>query len=161
MARSFEVQEFPAVQRRIKAAQRVGIGVLALVLLAAVAGLTGLGGPLSDTRARHAGIDVQTPRFARYLAPTSIAVEVERAAADTVTLTLRGDHADAFHVKSILPEPERVATTGDATIYTFTALPGEPHRIRLDGQMETIGPVVGSLRVGDGQAIAVNTFVFP
>ena len=38
MARSIEVQEFPATQARIKAAQRVGVVLLLVLLAAALAG---------------------------------------------------------------------------------------------------------------------------
>lgn len=161
MARSLEVQEHPATARRIKAAQRIGVLLLVLLLLAAILGLFGLGGPLAQARVTQGTIEVTYPRFARHLAPTAIEVEVARAADDTVTLTVHGELADAFHAETIVPRPEQVVTAGDATAYRFAAVPGQPHRVRFDGQMETIGPVAGAMHVDDGPAIALDTFVYP
>ena len=161
MARSLEIHERPAIQRRIELAQRIGLGVLALMLVAALLGLFGLGGPLSDARATQGNDEVTYPRFARYLAPTQLEVAVDRATADTVTLVLQGDHARHFHVEDILPQPVHEATTGDATVYTFAAVPGRPHRIRLSGQMESVGHADGTVRIDDGRAIPIDTFVYP
>ena len=135
MARSIEVQEFPATQARIKAAQRAGVAVL-LVLV------------------------VEFPRFARNVAPTSIDVRIDEAAGSTVEVTLQGELVDAFHVETIAPRPEQVSATGDAMTYRFNAMPGEAHRIRFEGQFETIGPVQGSIHAGP-DAVPIRTFVHP
>lgn len=161
MARSLEIQEHLPTQRRIKAAQRIGASILLLMLLAALAGLFGRGGPMADARATQGPLEVTAPRFARYLAPTRIEVRIDRAPGDSVTVALQGELADAFHARTIEPRPDRVATTGDATVYRFVAVPGRPHRMRFDGQMETIGPVAGSVRVEGGPAVETDTFVYP
>lgn len=161
MERSLEIREHPAMARRIKAAQRIGVLLLVMLLVAALLGLFGLGGPLAQARVTQGAIEVTYPRFARHLAPTAIEVAVARVAGDTVTLTVRGELAGAFHADTILPRPDQVATTGDETVYRFAAVPGQSHRIRFDGQMEAIGPVAGAMRVDDGPAIALDVFVYP
>lgn len=84
-----------------------------------------------------------------------------QATGDSVTVALQGEFAGAFHARTISPRPDRVATTDDATVYRFVAVPGQPHRIRFDGQMESIGAVDGTVRVDDGGALAIHTFVYP
>ena len=161
MARSLEIQEHPSTARRIQVAQRIGRALLVLLVLAAAMGLFGLGGPMAEARVTRGPVEVTYPRFARHLAPTGIEVEVAQAAGDTVTLAIHGELADAFHAETITPTPDRVATAGDATVYRFAAVPGQPHRIRFDGQMETIGPVGGTLRIDGGPPVELDTFVHP
>ncbi|HEU4814392.1 MAG TPA: hypothetical protein VFS99_09230, partial [Xanthomonadaceae bacterium] len=55
-----------------------------------------------------------------------------QATGDSVTVALQGEFAGAFHARTISPRPDRVATTDDATVYRFVAVPGQPHRIRFD-----------------------------
>ena len=160
MARSIEVQEFPATQARIKAAQRVGVVLLLVLMAAALAGAFGMGGPVAGGNARQGALAVEFPRFARNVAPTSIDVHLGQAAASTVEVTLHGELADAFHVEIISPRPDQVSATGDATTYRFIAVPGEAHRIRFEGQFETIGPVHGQVRAGQ-DAVPIRTFVHP
>ena len=160
MARSIEVQEFPATQARIKAAQRVGVVLLLVLMAAALAGAFGMGGPVAGGNARQGALAVEVPRFARNVAPTSIDVHIDQAAASTVEVTLHGELADAFHVEIISPRPDQVSATGDATTYRFNAVPGEAHRIRFEGQFETIGPVHGQVRAGQ-DAVPIRTFVHP
>ena len=160
MARSIEVQEFPATQARIKAAQRVGVVLLLVLLAAALAGAFGMGGPVAGGNARQGALAVEFPRFARNVAPTSIDVRIDEAAGSTVEVTLQGELADAFHVETIAPRPEQVSATGDAMTYRFNAMPGEAHRIRFEGQFETIGPVHGQVRAGQ-DAVPIRTFVHP
>jgi hypothetical protein len=53
--RDLQIDDDPAFQKKEWRVQRIGIALLALLVAAAAAGLTGMGGPLNDAEAGRRG----------------------------------------------------------------------------------------------------------
>jgi hypothetical protein len=53
--RDLQIDDDPKFQKKEWRAQRIGIALLALLVAAAAAGLTGMGGPLNDAEAGRRG----------------------------------------------------------------------------------------------------------
>ena len=108
-------------QQRFHVVQRVVWSVLALVPLAAVAGLFG-GGLFSETTAgsRAAGVTVTYERFARITDESEIDLRLARADGPTA-VTIRRALLDRYQISEIRPEPLRVVTRPDRIEYVFAA----------------------------------------
>jgi hypothetical protein len=135
-----EIGEDEAFQRRMWRAERIGWAVVALILLAALTGVFS-GGLLGRATARDpgGGLSVEYDRFARYGAPTTILIRLEREAGGEATLRLSRSLLEAFAIARVRPRPEREWSQAD----------GLAMRVRLDagGVLELSGKAGGRLLV--------------
>lgn len=119
---SLQINEDADFQRKEWRWERIGWALLALVLLAAVAGLLGPG-PLSSATAGEEGgaLWVNYDRFAHRSAPTTLEVHVGPDTAREGSLRLWIDRATVGvnMVRSIQPEPELVSADGEHIVYSF------------------------------------------
>ncbi|WP_149193151.1 hypothetical protein [Luteimonas suaedae] len=150
-------------QHRLLLARRVGIVLLVIGLLAALAGVFGAGGPVSQATAAAGGLEVRFPRFARYQGPVRLEIEAPTPAdaADTLSLTIAGDHARHFSIERITPEPERMAATDGGIVFTFAVVPGDRRAITLEGRPEAMGSLSGTVTLDGRAPLPIATFVYP
>ena len=154
-----QIDEALDFQRRFDRIQRVAWWLLALVPVAAVAGLFG-GGLFSETTAgaRAAGLAVTQDRFARRTAETELELELTRGAGPTEVAITRG-FIDRYALVEARPEPLRVATLRDRIVFTFAARAGG--RATLVLQPEAIGVARGTVTVTGGSAVGIRQLVYP
>jgi hypothetical protein len=146
-------------QRRFHVVQRVAWWLLALVPVAAVAGLFG-GGLFSETTAGGgaAGVTVSYDRFARMTADTEFELRLERAEGETpvrISRTL----LDGYQVSEVRPEPLRVVTRPDHVEYVFAGTASGS--VRFTVQPDTVGSSSGTVSVAGGAPVQISQFVFP
>jgi hypothetical protein len=146
-------------QQRFYVIQRVAWSVLALVPVAAVAGLFG-GGLFSETTAggRAAGVTVIYDRFARITADTEIELRLARANGPTA-VTISSALLDRYEVSDIRPQPVRVVTRPDRVEYVFAASPSGTALFAV--QPDDVGSSSGTVAVAGGAPVRVDQFVFP
>ena len=146
-------------QRRFDRIQRVAWWLLSLVPVAAVAGLFG-GGLFSQTTAGGArdGLTVTYDRFGRLSADTQIELTPARAAG-TSQVAISRDFLDRYDISEIRPEPVRVATLRDRTVFTFAAMPAG--KATLYVQPSAVGRSRGDASVGGGRPVRVSQLVYP
>jgi hypothetical protein len=146
-------------QQRFHVIQRIAWSVLALVPVAAVAGLFG-GGLFSETTAgsRAAGVTVSYDRFARITADTEIELRLERADGPTA-VTISRALLDRYQINEIRPEPVRVATRPDRVEYVFAASASGTALFAL--QPDEAWSSSGTVTVAGGTPVQVDQFVFP
>ena len=146
-------------QRRFHRVQRIAWSVLALVPLAAVAGLFG-GGLFGETTAGGpaSGATVSYDRFARMSADTQFELRLARADGPTA-VTISRSLIDRYQVTEIRPEPERVVTRADRIDYVFAASAGGT--ALFDVQPDSVGSSSGTVSVVGGVPVQVRQFVFP
>jgi hypothetical protein len=146
-------------QRRFHVLQRIAWWLLALVPVAAVAGLFG-GGLFSETTAGSSasGVTVSYDRFARMSADTQIELRLTRADGPT-TVSISRALLDRYQVSEIRPEPARVVTRADHIDYVFAAAAGG--KALFEVQPDSAGSSSGTVTVAGGAPVRVNQFVFP
>jgi len=102
--------------------ERMGWGVIALVLLAALAGLLGPG-PLSyrDRTAADGSLSAQYSVVERYEAPAELRLRIDKRLVqnDTVRIAISRSLVDEITPESVSPLPTGVETIGDRSVYSF------------------------------------------
>lgn len=160
-----EICEDPTFQERMWKAERVGWGVIALLILGGLAGLLGHG-PLARTVAAGPGgsIRIQYERFGRVGSGRPLQIRVESAAFHNgvarlwVSRSLLGDND--LQWRSLLPEggvagPERVT-------YRFAAPAGSAALV-LDAELtpRRAGVLRGEIGLEAGESAPLRQLVYP
>src|SRR5690349_6153069 len=144
-------------QRRFRRVQTVAWRVLALVPIAAVAGLFG-GGLFSQVTARGAGVTVSYDRFGRRSVDTHLQVTIMRARTP-VAVSISREFLDGYDMSEIRPQPQRVTASADRLTFTFAALPGASVRFTL--QPRRLGSGSGTVTVTGSQPVHLHQLVYP
>jgi hypothetical protein len=146
-------------QRRFGRVQRVAWGLLALVPVAAIAGLFG-GGLFSEVTAgsERAGGTVTYERFGRLTADTELELEFARPSRTTDVAISRA-FFDRYDMSEVRPQPLRVRTLADAVVFTFAAAPAS--RATFSLTPAEVGSSRGTVTVTGGTPVTVKQLVYP
>ncbi len=160
-----EVAQDLTFQRRSWTVQRIGWVAMALVLLAALAGLTG-SGPLSQATAGAAGdpLRVAYPRFARHRAPTTLEVHLAPGAGQggTVRVWVNAAYLRGATVEAVYPEPERVEAGPGRVTYVFALeQPGQPTTIAFQLLHDAKWRQRVAVGLGDREPVRFRQFIYP
>lgn len=112
-----QLEECRPFQERFWTIQRWAWLIFMLVLVGALLGLTGSGGPLSRATQGFAEGSVEYPRIARWETPDLMGFTFHEG--DNQTLTLSQSFSDAFQVQSIQPEPASSRLTDKGIVLQF------------------------------------------
>jgi hypothetical protein len=158
------VSENIRLQRRFWVAERIGWGVLTLIVLAALLGLFGTG-PLDRATAVAAtgALRADYPRFARIQSPLSVTLRFEPPAGQArAQIWLEQSYLDAIDLKRITPEPESAVLGADRLTYVF-ALGEEAGQRTVKIQFEARGPgyLEGRMGVVDAGEVNIGHFFYP
>lgn len=159
-----QINEDRAHQRREWRIERVGWGVMGLLLLAGLLGLLGYG-PLSRAHGGQSGtFSVEYDRLQRAKAPTGYHFEVDPALARDGVLRVRFEDTllEEVELVTVIPEPESVRTGAGYFEYAFAVGRGNrPARITFEFEPTTFGSVSGRVAVPGAAPVAIDQFVFP
>ena len=144
-------------QRRFRRVQTVAWRVLALLPVAAIAGLFG-GGLFSQVTARGAGMEVSYARFGRRSVDTQLQVTISRARPPVAVSISRG-FLDGYDLSEIRPRPEHVIAYANRLVFTFVALPGASVAFTL--QPQRLGSGSGTVTVAGSAPVHLHQLVFP
>lgn len=157
--------EESAYHARSWAAQHIAWAILAALLIAALLGVFGGGGPLSWTRERtpDGALEIRYERFVRRDAPAQLEVRVAAALADAGHIRLRvgREYLTSVRVEWITPPPLRVEAAGEETVYVFAARAGAPSTLMFNLQMQASGRQRARFTVGPDHSIGFTQFVYP
>ncbi|HZW10508.1 MAG TPA: hypothetical protein VFF69_11455 [Phycisphaerales bacterium] len=145
--------------------ERVGWVVMALALLAALAGLLGPG-PLSRATAGQDGspLWVQYNRLARYQAPESLQVHIGPGAArgGTIRVWLSREYVRNMELNNIDPEPESVEVGPERSTYTFNLSDSDqPSILMFRFEANRFGKMPAALGLEGGPQVAFTQFIYP
>jgi hypothetical protein len=173
---SLEVEQDLGLQQRMWRVQRVGWGVMALLVLAAAAGLTG-SGPLSQTSAATPGgaLRLDYDRFLHAEGLTTLQVHLgeNNLGESNESGTKSGEgqrriwisraYLEKVPIERSVPEPERVEVGADRVTYVFAEAPaGAPAaRVTFYGSVTTLGRVEGQIGLPEGPSLRFQHFVYP
>lgn len=129
--------------RRHRAARRVGIACIALMVALGLTNLFGL--RMGSTTAERDGVTfrVEYASVTRSGLATPWQAEVRSPGGfgGPITISTSADYLDRFDFNQWYPEPSASATRGDLLLLTFERPEGELLRIRFDGRASpTFGP---------------------
>lgn len=117
-----EINQDLAFERRSWQVQRVAWALFALILLAALLGLLGGRGPLSErTVGEGSPLAIRSFRFARHNSPTELTFELQPGAVpgDEARIWVNADYLDGIQVERIEPEPVQTTLAEDHITYSF------------------------------------------
>ena len=145
--------------------QRIGWGLMALLLVAALAGLLGPG-PLSDTTAgeENSMLWVEYNRFERYQSPIMLKIHLGPGAAKDgkVRLWMNRDYIQNMELRHIDPEPESVEVGAESTAYVFNiADPEKSTTIFFHLEPNTRGWLPLRIGLQGGPHVSLRQFLYP
>lgn len=144
-----QIAEAPAFQNAFWKVERVAWVGFALIIILAVLGLTGSGGPLSETTTRIGTAQVTYTQVMRWQTGGQIEIAVPDIPAETLTVAFDNRHSRHFMIDAISPEPEQVVLAADRHVYRVTTLPGKAGVIVFDVTARAPGMAQFELTVGD------------
>jgi len=133
--------------------------LFAIIILMALAGLTGGGGVLSRASATLDTGEVDYPRITRWESSDDLTVTFD-ADRETHRLTLGRPFSEYFEVEAVQPEPSRSLAAGDAYVMEFNAEADPPARVTL--HIRPMHPGIARFQLGlDGEQTAATSVILP
>jgi len=154
--RDLQIERDPEFQEKEWRAQRIGIRLLALLVAAAAAGLTGMGGPLNDAEAGRQGdpVFVEFERVVRQGATSTITVHLHHAPG-VVKFWVSAPYLENVRIASINPEPERVVVEQSRQVYEVQAGSADVE-ITFVIEHVTVGRLDAEIGLVDGPSVRLG-----
>lgn len=164
-SRETPVEEDLAFQRRQWRVERIGWTAMAIIIVAALAGVFGGGGWVARTTASDSAgsTEVQYARFARYAAPTTLQVKVAAAASGRpIRLRVSDRYLNAMTVRAITPPPASTAIADREHVFVFERS-GSPAAatIRFDLEPAAMGRRDGWIAIDEAAPVFFTHFIYP
>jgi hypothetical protein len=163
-AKSLQFDVDPAAQRQEWRFERAGWALIALVLLAGLAG--GLGGgslARAEVVSPDARVTVRYDRIVHYDAPTSIVVTLPAGAPSDslVAISVSRDFLHGVTVNQVMPAPVQMRAIGDDVEFSFRrAGPARPLEVVFSVTPNELGIHHAALRT-DSEPMRLTQFVLP
>ena len=162
---SLEIGQDLDFQRKEWRVQRIGWGVMALIALAALVGLTGNGVLARATAGDPADpLRLEYARFDRMESPSTLEVQIAGDAVDgeQIELWVDRDYIQGVLIEKIVPEPQEVRVAADGLHYVFAVdEPGQPVTVSFDLRHTEFGAKSGQIALADGPALDFGQLVYP
>ena len=142
--------------------ERAGWVVMAMVVVAALAGL--FGGPTTrrDAHDESGRVHVSYQHFQRQLDPTDMVVTVDAQGQSLLELTIDRALADSFEIRTIAPAPIETQAHEGGLLMKFAVSPGaEPARIALKGVPNRPGRLKGRIGLFGESPADLDIFIYP
>ena len=152
-------------QRKQWLIERIGWTVMAVLILCALGGGLGGGGPMSNAEvvAVDGSARVRFEKFARQLTPNTVEISVTQPPdGRSAQLHVSGSYLSSMAVKSITPQPDATTVADNGYVFAFKRAPGAGiTKIHLQLEPQRMGTATGWLAINNGEKLAINQFVFP
>jgi hypothetical protein len=161
-ASGLQLDQHLRFQERFWKAERVAWALFAAILLAALLGFTGNGGPFARATVATDAAEIDYPRVARWGAHDRI--EISAPAGERVTLDIDAAFLDLFDIRTVVPQPAHSKLAGDGIRLEFAATGGVEGRSRVILDVVPTRPSLGAsaeLTVGRGGPARMSIVVLP
>ena len=154
-----QIEEQRSFQQAFWTFERCAWLTFALVLVLALAGLTGAGGYFATATSPLSAGNVEYPRISRWESSDEVKVTFNRGRSSH-QLTLAPVFLQYFEVEGIEPQPERATTTPEGTVLEFS---GHQHAaMTVVVYVRALRPGIATYSIGlDGTATRVSTVILP
>jgi hypothetical protein len=161
---AFPIQEDLRCQEVTWAVERAGWAVMALIVVAALAGLFGGSMTRDESKDPSGRLHVSYQHYQRHLDPTDMTLSVETQGQSLFEITIDATLAASFEIRSITPQPIESQAHEGGLLLKFAASPdsGAPARIRITGVPTGAGSVAGNIGlIGESSGAPLDIFVYP
>ncbi|HWP42190.1 MAG TPA: hypothetical protein VNO14_03065 [Blastocatellia bacterium] len=160
-----EIAQDMTHQRREWAIERVGWAIMALILLAALAGLLGPG-PLSKVRVDHPGsaLSAVYNRFERHQSPTKLRLEFlpQASPGGKALIRINRTFIEAIEISHIDPEPASVEAHSGDFVYAFNVSePQQKMAVTFHYEADKYGRLPIRVALDRGPQIEFSQFIYP
>ena len=162
--KELQVSEDLRFQRRDWLAQRVGWGLMTLLLLAGLLGLAGGSGPFTRTMTGDGrGFTVEYDRFVRHASRTSLTFRAPPQVLEgrAARITIDRQYLAANDLQNLVPEPNDTRGRGSDVEFHYDVAPGEGLQVRWSVEPDELGTHTATVRLNDGPAIELEQFTYP
>lgn len=148
--------------RRSWVAQRIGWAVMLLIIVAALAGAFGQGGPLSQAQATSddGRLQVRYARVAHYIAPAELDIRLQPGPRATARIWVDNDYLDEVEITGITPPPSRSQLSGGRTLFEFPVDGNAPASVKFNLQMRSAGSLRGHIGM-EASTVTIEQLVLP
>jgi hypothetical protein len=146
-------------QRREWMFQRLGWALLALITLAALAGLFG-DGPLANASAGNGRLALDYERFTRSKAETEWRITLKGGEPGRVAVAIDGALASEFKILAIHPEPVQTKVAGLTHVYLFDVADRDSI-VEFVVEPQRMGSHESSIRMNGSPPLRIRQFAYP
>lgn len=153
----------PTFQERWWRLERIAWVLMGLLVIAALCGLTGAGGPLSRGQVQAGSAIIDYPRIARWQSAEHATIRFAADATGEVPVLLSPAFAEAFDVEAMMPDPVQTRSTAAGHELTFDLGQDRgPKLVTLSLRPGHPGlPAHAAVRIGDAPPARLGFVVLP
>lgn len=153
--RSIEIDEDLGFQRKEWLFQRIGVVFVGVFVIAALLGLTGMGGPLSHASAGEAGgpLHLEYERFVRRGAKATMKLHVRSDPPGFIQFWVSAPYLEGVIIDSVAPVPQTVTVEGARHVYTIRAASPDV-TITVEMEHQTFGTLEGEVGIVGGPSVS-------
>jgi hypothetical protein len=151
-------------QQREWTVQRLAWIVMTILVVAALLGLAGGGGPAMSATERTAdgALQLHYARVERLQASTQLELDLATGSRDQLTVWIGSEFLSGTEIESIRPEPLETRSGADRQIFVFAVADGAGEiQVSFQYRHQDFGLLSGQAGILDGQELAFRQFVVP
>lgn len=155
-----QLDEHRGFQERFWKIERVGWLVFAILIVAALFGAFGAGGPLATKVVEAQGATIEHPRVGRWESADEMTVRF-KPGRDTYSVELSPSFAEAFQVEDIQPLPAKTTIGARGQVLTFESPARDGGSIKLHVRAQSVGMASYEVSVNGAPSTTLSTFILP
>ena len=157
-----ELAEHIAFQQKEWVVQRIGWGVMLLLVIAAAAGMLG-SGPISRTSSSDPEglLSVEYQRFGRLETTGQLRVGVRGGAGGEAEVWISNRYLRRMEIERIMPEPRGTRLEPDRQVFVFEIAGSGQGEIVFHLRPMAVGRAGGQVGLAGGPALELSQFVYP
>lgn len=162
-SRHYPVKEHMRWQNREWQVQRIGIGVLFVIVILGACGLFSKGFLSNKILSADDGsVTVEYERFGRIQSSMDMVIRVRDISSDRFTVTLGKGAMDNLQIQTLQPQPVEAKTQGSDLVLTFAAqTTGPDHSVWLGLQPQSPGINRVSVRADSQKPVEFTQWIYP